>query len=235
MVVILHTFNNLAGITVRVLGFDYGYAGHPIAFHLEFSTPRKKGCDNLCASWGRGEKVIFDLEPGQSLKVTVWAESAKRGLFKPGRLHIYSTFPMGIIRCWTWQNLSVEAIVFPKLVECAFPSFQALSGEGNNSEQLRSGDDFYGFKSFQPGHSLKHIAWKHYAQDRGLFCKEFASAAEEDTWLNWDDFNTGSLELSLSHLSYWVSHLAEKHQYFGLRLPGLEIPPGTGESHKIRC
>lgn len=42
-------------------------------------------------------------------------------------------------------------------------------------------------------------------------------------------------ELGLSQLSYWVTNFSENNIEFGLRLPGVTIPVGTGDVHRLEA
>ena len=54
-------------------------------------------------------------------------------------------------------------------------------------------------------------------------------------WLDWIDARAPDPEARLSILAHWVIETERLGQCYGLRLPGVSIPPGRGEAHCARC
>ena len=59
--------------------------------------------------------------------------------------------------------------------------------------------------------------------------------ASSELWLDWEDARGPDTEARLSVLSHWVLQAEDFGQSFGLRLPGVQIPPNRGEAHRTRC
>ncbi|MDZ4261318.1 MAG: DUF58 domain-containing protein [Pseudomonadota bacterium] len=230
VVSILHAFANLAGISVRFVGARPAYAGDPAAFVLELSCINKTGCDNLELCWQNGETQVITLNHNEPQQVIVRAQSTQRGHLRPGRLLVQSRFPLGIIRCWTWLNLDATALIYPVPIITDEPHAQANGGREEGSASQRGGDDFSGLRDYQAGDPIKHIAWKQYAQDKGLFTKEYEAYFSAEKWLDWDSLNHPQ-ELRLSGLCYWALEYERRQIPYGLRLPGLNLTPAIGEHH----
>jgi uncharacterized protein (DUF58 family) len=235
VVSILHAFANLAGINVRVVGARSAFAGDPAAFILELSCINKAGCDNLQLRWQHGmpssETQIVTLNHNEPQHVIVRAQSQQRGYLRPGRLLVQSRFPLGIIRCWTWLNLDATALIYPAPVITDEPHAQASDGREEGGASQRGGDDFSGLRDYQVGDPIKHIAWKQYAQDKGLFTKEYEAFFSAEKWLDWDSLSQPQ-ELRLSGLCYWALDYERRQIPYGLRLPGLSLAPALGEHHQ---
>jgi uncharacterized protein (DUF58 family) len=232
---ILNTYHNLAGLQLQLLGAEPGFVGEKITFHLLFNTANAHGGHYVTVQWQHETPVIFDFEPGQEHREKIYAQATVRGWLRPQRLLIKSTFPMGLLRCWTWLKFDAAALVYPAPVLAEMPSGIALGEEEQGRHaMLQKGDEFLGFRAYRPGDSLKHVAWKQYARDQGLLSKEYGELTSSLVWLQWQDFYKGDVELCLSQLSFWASRLIEQQKEFGLRLPDQEISPAAGPEHLAR-
>lgn len=234
VVSILHAFANLAGISIRAVAAKPTFAGDAATFVLELNCTHKSGCDNLELRWQNGDKSsqtqTISLNPNEPQQVSVRAQSTVRGYLRPGRLLVQSRFPLGIIRCWTWVNLDMAAVVYPAPIATEEPHAQASDGKGEGGNSQRGGDDFSGLRDYQPGDPIKHIAWKQYAQDKGLFTKDYEAQLSADKWLDWNSLHHPQ-EMRLSGLCYWALEYERRQIPYGLQLPGLMLVPARGEHH----
>lgn len=231
VVSILHAFANLAGISIRFVAARPAFAGDDAAFVLELTCTHKAGCDNLELRWPNGETQTITLNHNEPQQVTVRAPSRQRGHLRPGRLLVQSRFPLGIIRCWTWLNLDATALIYPAPILTDEPHAQASDGREEGGTSQRGGDDFSGLRDYQAGDPIKHIAWKQFAQDKGLFTKEYEAYFSAEKWLDWDSL-TQPQELRLSGLCYWALEYERRQIPYGLRLPGLSLATALGEHHQ---
>lgn len=230
VVAILHAFANLAGISVKVIEGKPAFAGEPATFVLELCSVHKHGCDQLELRWPGGEAQTFSLEPNEPIRVNLQAPSRTRGYLRPGRLLVQSRFPLGIIRCWTWLNLETYALIYPTPIASEEPRHQSSQGREQGGTSQRGGDDFSGLREYQPGDPIKHIAWKQYAQEKGLFTKEYEAFYTAEKWLDWNSL-TLPQELRLSGLCYWALDYEQRQLPYGLALPGITLEPGIGTAH----
>lgn len=233
---ILNTYHNLAGLRVEFVSAEEGFGGEKIAFRLLFRSNNAKGTHYVTAHWIGNSPVILDFESQQDHLENVYAQADARGWLKPRRLLLQSTFPMGLLRCWTWLSFDAQALVYPTPVAGDLPVgiYEGDEEQGRHL-QSRQGDEFAGFREYKPGDSPKQIAWKQYARDRGLWSKEYRDATTSRTWLQWSDFYRGDQELALSQMCYWVIELTQRQTEFGMRLPGFELAPGEGLDHRKRA
>lgn len=233
IVAILHTYANLAGLRISVLGARPAFVGETIYFVLGVEGARTQGCDNLTIRWWNGTEACFEFEHGENTQISVGVKATDRGYLRPGKLLIESTFPLGLIRCWTWLNLDACAVVFPKPIKAPMPLSARGNDDGQHGESFRDGDDFSGLKAYRSGDPIKHIAWKHYAREQGLYSKEYSSTEQSETWLEWDSFLELALEDRLSALCYWALEFDKLGIPYGLRLPGKQLPPALDDSHRL--
>lgn len=233
---ILNTYNNMAGLRVEFVGAEEGFVGNKLGFKMIFSSSNRRGAHYITAQWVDCQPVILDFEPGEEHMESVYAVARERGWLHPRRLLLKSTFPMGLLRCWTWLNFDAATLVYPSPVSGGHPP-DTVSGNEEEGQIMRlsEGDEFVGFRAYRPGDSPRHIAWKQYARGLSLLSKDYGTPATSRTWLQWSDFFRGDVELALSQMCYWVEKLTQQQSAFGLRLPGAEIPSNTGEEHRKRA
>ena len=234
VVAIFHTYANLAGLQIKVLGAKPVFAGESVSFVLQVEGMRTKGHDNIVIRWWNGEEASFDFKGEERTQIKVHLYAHKRGIIKPGKLLIASVFPLGILRCWTWLNLPASTFAFPKPLKVKFPMQLTGGNESEQGEQVAGSDDFAGLKEYRAGDPIKHIAWKHYAREQGLYSKEYTNTRDQDSWLNWNDFLHLAPESRLSALCYWALQFEHLRIPYGLRLPDKEILPALNDSHRLK-
>jgi uncharacterized protein (DUF58 family) len=83
-------------------------------------------------------------------------------------------------------------------------------------------------KTFEPGESLRHVAWKQYAREQGLWSKQYADPVDRRDWVDWDDYAGMDTEQRLSRMSWKVCASEANGSVYGLRLPGFELQPAHG-------
>ena len=232
MVSMIHTFRNLSGLSIRPGGARPAFAGEDAEFTIMLSHHGDRQYEAIHLAWPESLGQIADLVGEAELTARLYAKSTVRGILKPGRLHIQTCYPVGLFRAWSWVDFDMSAVIYPRPTY-AGPVPTALNAV-NEGELLNSQgvDDFYGMKEYQPGDPLRHVAWKSYARVGELISKQFAAFVDRRVWLDWDYFAGLERENRLSRLCYWVVQLSRSHDEFGLRIPGVEIPPGRSEEHR---
>jgi len=79
------------------------------------------------------------------------------------------------------------------------------------------------------------VAWKAVARSDTMLTKQFSGAAGAELWLDWSALSALEPERRLSRLAGWVLAAERAGARYGLRLPGLEIAPGSGDAHRVAC
>lgn len=231
VVSILHTYSNLAGIQVTAVRSKPAFVDEDAEFELQIERKNNRHYENLLLSWkGMPPQIINLTDQGQQ-RIKLYLTTKKRGWLRPGRLLVQTYYPLGLLRAWTWLDLDIDTLVYPKPVKTGpVPLGESSSGEGDLSSGLGA-EDFFGLKKYQVGESLRHVAWKQYARGQGLHTKEYAASVDRLLWLDWDYLAGMDRESRLSRLCYWVLEAAKTTDEYGLRLPNIEIEPGKGVEH----
>ena len=96
-------------------------------------------------------------------------------------------------------------------------------------------DDFYGFRDYRHGDSLRQIHWKGLAKGQDVQSKQYAAYADRSVWLDWEMFPGLGTEQRLSHLCYWALEFDRRDEEYGLRLPGGRSSRDRESGTVIRC
>ena len=233
VVSILHTFSNFSGLTVRVIKSSPCFAGEDACFELSVERQNDQPYENIQFQWGDSAPVVFNLLEGRKQHINIYVPTRQRGWFKPGRLTVESYYPLGLLRAWVSLQVNCEALVYPApLAGGPIPQAPASDGDDGSMTDQPGNEDFAGFRDYQPGASLRQVAWKQYARGAGLHLKDYAATVDRQTWLDWDMLAGLDRETRLSRLCHWALLAAQNNEMFGLRLPGIEIPPDRGEHHR---
>ena len=232
---ILYTFRNLAGLIIKAGNAEDSFAGGQSLFGVILKRDGDKTYEALHLLWYDNDSGSQDVIDLHETYVRLILDTPRRGVFKPRRLKIQSTFPLGLIRAWSWVDLDMKSIVYPKPILGDLLAGDDGGGGGGTRKAPRGQDDFDQLRAYQLGDSLKNVAWKHYARGQGMHTKVFHGYQHETEWLDWHHVVTNHAEERLSVLCYWVLRYSEQKKLFGLKLPGNSVPPGSGRSHQIRC
>jgi len=230
----LHTYANLSGLTIRALRAQPAFGGQQSEFHIMVERSKQRDHYGLHIRWPHSSESLVSLTDEDSVQLQLHMAVDKRGWFNPGRLLLESTYPLGLLRCWTWVDLDLHALVYPRpLVSAELPGLATDTPDGA-AAMVAGNDDFYGFRNYQKGDSLRQVHWKGLAKGLGVQTKQYTAYADRSVWLDWDLFSGLGTEQRLSHLCYWVLEFDSRKEEYGLRLPGIVVEPALGEKHRDR-
>jgi uncharacterized protein (DUF58 family) len=233
---ILHTFRNLAQLKILPGRAAPVFAGDLARFTLTLQNPG--ALDRYAVGIRRDKHDItyVDVPARQSISAEVALPAPQRGLMPPGRLTIFTRFPLGLCYAWAYVDLAMQCLVYPRpeAAGIALPPLMPHDGEGIEHGSGR--EDFSGLRPYQAGDSQRHIAWKAVARGETLQVKQFSGRAAAELWLDWAQLPSGfDTEARLSRLARWVIDAHAAGVSFGLRLPGTELPPAPGDAQRERC
>lgn len=233
IVAVLHTYANMSGLTIRAVHAKPAFPGQQTEFELQLERSQRKEHVGLRISWPDSAPVIASLTDVDTLRLHLYQPVGKqRGWHNPGRLLVESTYPLGLLRCWSWVDLDLNALVYPRPLACPeLPGLAADSPDGA-AVTAEGSDDFFGFRDYRQGDSLRQIYWKGLARGQSVQVKQYAACADRSVWLDWDMFAGHGTEQRLSYLCYWALNFDALGDEYGLRLPGVSIAPDRGERHR---
>jgi uncharacterized protein (DUF58 family) len=79
------------------------------------------------------------------------------------------------------------------------------------------------------------MAWKVLARGGEAAVRSYTSLAGRPEWLEWSALDGLNAEARLSQLCLWVLECDQAQRPYGLRIPGFEIAPSGGASHRYAC
>ena len=232
----LHTFRNMAGLRIAAGKSAPVFAGETARFALAISNPTTTARYSLALARDKNDPDIVDVPAQSTVTAIATMPTEKRGRLQPGRLTLYTHFPVGIYRAWSYVNLDTHCLVYPRPAApgLPLPTVKASSAEG--AGQGQGHDDFAGLRQYHPGDSPRHIAWKSAAREQVLLTKQFTGRAAAELWLSLDLLPSSmGLEEKLSRLTRWVLDAHAGGLAYGLKLPNATINLGSGEAHRDRC
>ncbi|QGZ30860.1 DUF58 domain-containing protein [Stutzerimonas stutzeri] len=235
MVAILHTWRNLAGLTLQAAGSQAVFLGEQARLHVRLES-RDRIYQAVALGWPKSGLQVVDVPAGGTCEVELSLPTEHRGWLRPGRLRVESRFPLGILVAWSWVDLQLAALVYPRPVAGVLPEI------GGSAEDAREGtrasgagiDDYQGLKPWQPGDSRRRLNWKAYSRGQGLLVKDFTAVLGQEPVLDLDAL-AGDIESRLSLLCHWVVELSARQQPFALSAGGAMIGPDAGVDHRNRC
>ena len=227
---------NLSGVVIRGVRLQPAFAGRNARLELVLENNAENPRHDLEASCGEGRSACIDLPPQRNGELHIELPARRRGRLRAHRINIDTSFPFGFFRAWAWLHPRCEGVVYPAPAEHAPKPPAGGPEDAEGSWDERSGeDDFAGLREFRDGDSPRRIAWKAAARGDTLPVKQFAGSPRGSAWLDWDSLPGLDDESRLSVLCRWVLDAHAGGEAYGLRIPGVEIPPGIGPAHRHRC
>ena len=239
IVAMLHTWRNLAGLSFRAGRVAPVFAGDTARFQIQINNQGSRPRLNLHLLPNEHGDHVSTVSMDQPGNDTVLQDlpcpASRRGRLNLGRFTVSSRFPLGLFRAWSYLDLDMQALVYPRPGHPA-PMPPPEAGRAKHNVQRGQGmDDFKSLREYVPQDSPRHVHWKAVARGQGMLTKEFTGEGASERWLSWDSLGNLGDETRLSQLCRWVLDADQAGEAYGLRLPGKEILPDRGETHLSRC
>jgi uncharacterized protein (DUF58 family) len=238
---IFYTYANFSGLCIQLSQVSPSFAGGMASVTLQLKAGKtvNKTYDSIKLGFPGVPASHISVSPGQTQTIILPLPVAERGWYMAPRLNLSTVYPLGIMRAWSYLDMDIQALVYPQQVSVDRPvvKVNTVNDDGLAEVLLTAtdiADDLSHLREYQQGDPFRQIAWKAYAKGQGLVTKAYDSVtvAEEQQWLDWDDFAGMTVESRLSRLCYCVVIAAEQQQVYGLRLPNRTIGPGTGAAYR---
>lgn len=231
---LLLSYQNMANLTLTANPIKAQFAGRDSVF-----------CLRITKNPNLGQQIYFYFQqPSSALKsvikeqqVFIYGLSKKRGWFNPGRVTVRSTFPFGLFTVWTYLDFGLNLLLYPEPLAKGMPLVSSSPEQKNKglTNFVPGFEQFSMLKSYQPGESLKSVAWKQVAQGRGWFSKQFEQAQGGDMLLDLALYKNLDLEKKLSLLCSQIVELDKNDCSYALKLGNKTIAMGHGLQHKEMC
>ena len=226
------TFANLYSMTISGERNTPVFAGEAGAVAINLTARSRTRYDISLINGDRThlQAEVLTHEPGA---VDITVRPSERGLFSLGRLRVESDYPFGLVRCWSWIDVSQPLWVYPKPLQPPTLARQEASGSGLQTSPSQMGDDLYAFNAYRPGDPIKCIHWPSVARGADPQVTVMADQLSDSSLtIDYDDYPGIDLETRLSWLCARVLAASRDNLSYSLVLPSATIGPSYGERHR---
>jgi uncharacterized protein (DUF58 family) len=180
-----------------------------------------------------GRPVWVDVPAQGQAMAHLSFEPAQRGWHAVPVLRAETRYPFGLFRAWTVWRPAARVLAYPAPEQPPAP-LPPATPLGADSQVTRSGagSDFEGVRSYQRGDAMKQIVWKKVARTGEIVSRDSRAPTQQQLWLDWQATALAEPEQRLSRLAAWVLAAEQAGLVHGLRLPGVELAPASGEAHR---
>lgn len=234
LVGMLHTYRNLAGVRITAGGAAPVFAGEMGQFYLCLEAAGQRPAIGL--TWKKLPPQWVDLLTPEPHCAPVGVLATQRGWLMPDRFTLFTRFPLGLFRAWSYVNFNSRCLVYPKPITSPdLIQGSAADQSGALTTQIEGAEDFTGLRDARPSDAPRHIAWKASTKSEKLLTKQFSTPGAATLWLDFNLLTDPDIERRLSRLAGMILEAERMQQAYGLRLPNIEITPDLGEAQRARC
>ena len=225
----LVAFRNLDGLRLSHIRAGHAVAGQPIELTLTLESSRPRSAIRIDLGHSC---VAFALTPDAQVKLALSTEL--RGWQALPRLRLWSSWPLGLFRAWSWLHPDQSVLVWPR-PEAAGPAPRAPANDARHL-RLHRGDELAALRDYRAGDPQRHIAWKASARHENLLVKDFEQPQSLPQWqLDWRQLGGMDNEARIARLARWLNEAQVQRCSYSLWLPGNEIASSSGSLHYARC
>ncbi len=242
----LHTFRNLARLSITPGKVEPVFAGENAEFHLIMHNPsatrfsvgiKRTKLRDAPPTFGdvagavAGDAGITHTSTNLMLPMAM----ASRGMVSCGRIEIFTEYPVGLFHAWSYVDFGMTCLVYPKPDQGGGALPISANGNGEGNMPVAGDEEFQSLRAYRQGDTLRQIAWKALAREQGLLVKEFGSTTSADLWLDYAQLEGLGVEQRLSRLTWWVLEAERANLPYGLKLPDTTFKPTMGRQHRDHC
>ncbi len=231
------THANLRGMTLHLRPVPSVFAGDPARLEVVLTNPGRERHGLALRFEDRaafGSSFAWcDAPAGGQTSAHLSFVPPHRGWHAVPVLVLETMFPFGLFRAWTVWRPAARALAWPRPEQPAPPLPQAAATPGDERHSPRSsGSELDGVRPWRRGDTMRQVVWKKVARSGELVSRETAGTASRALWLDWTDTAGADTEHRLSRMAAWVLFADREGLDCGLRLPGRDLAPQQGETHR---
>ncbi|CAB1211642.1 DUF58 domain-containing protein [Acinetobacter bouvetii] len=221
------TFKQLHGLSIEVSVKEVGQVGNSIDLQLHFQQSQKQSRYLWIKTHQHLEKILIS-ELKQKVILSFLAE--QRGQFHYPTLQIYSVYPFGLVRAWTYFYFTEYSWIAP----------QAAFYNAENKQHLDSFepdmDEFRELRNFQLGDTLQAVSWKQAARGQGLYIKVFEQHHDQpNVEIHYANMPSTQHEEKLSLMMGLIEQCEQIQCRYAVFLPQAELAAGMGGSQLVQA
>ena len=226
-----HCHRNLAGLNIAFLNSDPVFATQHARLDFTLNSSHERW--QVQAGWDTATQVSADANG--RIRIQLELPTTTRGWVPCPRIGLSTTYPLGLFRAWAWVYMDLHTLVYPEpldyVAELSATDYDAASGGISG----QGDDEFSELREYRRGDSIKRIAWKSVASSGTLLVKEYRDGGQTPRWIDWDRIGLSGTEDKLSAMCRLALKADQEQTMFGLRLPGVIVPPARGKQHLHQC
>ncbi|WP_105254161.1 DUF58 domain-containing protein [Pseudoalteromonas sp. T1lg75] len=233
---LIQSYANIKGLQLQFKEVASGYANQGRTYRLSVAN-KQRNSYAIQLQW-RGSTALVEKVDSNSQDVTIGGEKQPRGCYQVPRLKIFSTYPFGLAKVWSYLEANADYYVYPApqphnhglskeaIVESPQQTRGALTQSGN--------DEFDGLKEHKQLADYRRISWKHFAKREQLLVKEFITEADSAYVVDFDKL-PGDVEHRLSLMAYSVEQAQLQHIAIAVKLPGVTLACDNSDEHYLKA
>ncbi|MDR1969250.1 MAG: DUF58 domain-containing protein [Burkholderiaceae bacterium] len=230
-------YGTLRGLRLQMPPPQALFAGTPAALDVKLCNARRTPRLAIgVALAGTNHWSWADVPAQGEATLQIGFKPVRRGLYRAPTLTAETRYPLGTFRVWTVWRPAAQVLVYPapEALPPPLPPGEPRSGAGQAGNTRATGE-FDGVRAYQRGDPKKLIVWKKFAKSGELFSRDTQQIQRQQLWLDFARAGALDTEGRLSRLTAWVLAADAQGLDYGLRLPGVEIPPDGGAAQRLRC
>lgn len=219
------SFKQLHGVTIEVIVDEVGKVNE--AFKVTVILQQHRASPKFL-NFTFDDQLLPFLFQDKQQRVELNFIPQKRGKFSIPPIQIYSTYPLGLVRAWTYIYLTHDYWIAPEAKQgVQYSHIQANTGEPDL-------DEFKELRNFKIGDSLQSISWKQAARGQGLFVKQFEDLLDTHAMqIEYAKMPSAEHEEKLSLMMELVDRCEQVQSPYCIILPHAQTENGVGEQHYI--
>lgn len=225
-------FRNLDGLALRSVRAVPVHAGEPMQVELTFDAA-SRWRESLRIE-ARPAATLLRGRSDEALKARIEVATSRRGYLALPRIRVWTSWPYGLFRCWSWLNPQTQLLVFAR-AEAQAPPLPLRTRASDSGRPQTQGEEFGALREYRVNDPLRLIAWKASARHDRLLVREPEMPLGHELVLDFDGLGALDLETRVSRLTRWVLMAEESRLRYSLHLPQVQIGPDLGSAHAYRC
>ncbi|MGC1548377.1 MAG: DUF58 domain-containing protein [Rhodanobacter sp.] len=227
----LVAFRTLNGLRLDGIRAGNAVAGQPITVAFDFESKHPRNAVRIDVG---SVHHAFAIHARGKTSVSIQLPTEQRGWQPLPRVLLWSTWPLGMFRAWSWLYPEQTILIWPR-AEIAGPP-PSHPADDQHRQRLHRGDDLATLRDYRSGDPMRHVAWKASARHHSLLVKDFEQPEARQEWqLDWHQLRGMDNEARIARLARWLNEALAQRRHYSLRLPGEEMDAGSGPIHYARC
>lgn len=219
------SFKQLHGISVELIFPEIGRVNDRLTIQIELKKAYPSAQYLYFKVENQLHPVLFN---SLNQKVELHFTPDRRGQFQIPEIQLFSTYPLGLVRAWTY--------FYSKKIIWIAPAAQLsrLDSQASQSTAAPEQDEFRELRNYRHGDALQAISWKQAARGQGLYVKQFEDQRDLTVLqIDYERMASSNHEEKLSLMMGLVDECEQQQQAYTVIVKDIELPQGVGQQHYL--